>query len=205
MRKVGLISFLTLMAVVCLGATVLGAGAHDYVGCTGCHNIHYAVAEKAFGVDNTQTTNPRDGKLDGVSALCLGCHQTPENGGQGFMPIFLTTTHPVGVVPNEKIAHLSDHLLVNGVLECTSCHEPHPSNPNYKYLRVATDEGAAMDKFCALCHPAKVDLMGNYGLGQEQLPVFSSMNEAAGAGEFTQDEVIIHNETPKYIVPQATE
>lgn len=201
MRKVGLISLFTLLAVACLGATVFGAGAHDFVGCTGCHNIHYAVAEKAFGVDNDQTANPRDGQLDGVSGLCLGCHQTPENGGQGFMPIFLTTTHPVGVQPNKAIANLSDKLLVNGVLECTSCHEPHPSNPNYKYLRVDTEDGGSVDKFCALCHPAKVDLMGNYGATQGDLQVFSAMNEAAGAGEFTQDEVVVHNETPNYIQP----
>ncbi len=202
MRKSGLISFLTLVALFGLGATVLGAGAHDYVGCTGCHSIHYAVAEKAFAVDNTVVQNPRGGLIDGVSALCLGCHETPEHGGQGFMPIFLTTTHPVGVVPNKQIANFSDNLLVNGRFECTSCHEPHPSNPYYKYLRVDTNRGAEIDKFCALCHPAKGDMLGNYGITQQDLLVFSSMNELTGARDFSQDEVVIHNETPNYIKPQ---
>lgn len=205
MRKVGLISCLVLLAVMAWGVTALAAGAHDAIGCTGCHNIHYAVGEKAFAVNNPTVDNPRDGKIAGVSALCLGCHETPENGGQGFMPIFLTTTHPVGVTPNKTIANFTDNLLIDGTLECTSCHEPHPSNPYYKYLRVDSEDGVAVDKFCALCHPAKVDLLGNYGLTQGDLPVFSAMNEEIGAGDFTQDEIVIHNTTPNYIAPVAPE
>ena len=62
-------------------------------------------------------------------------------------------------------------LLREGKLECVGCHDPHPSNPNYKYLRVSTGGGEKMEGFCNLCHSSKS--------GRQTAPadIFSSMDE----------------------------
>lgn len=196
MRREGL----ALGLMVCVGILVLvsaGAlafGSHDMLSCTGCHSIHYAKAYKAFGVVNTKAQNPRDGVIDGVSALCLGCHENPENGGAGLKPIALHTTHPVNLVPNGKIAKVPAAVLGDGKLQCTSCHDPHPSNPAYRYLRVDTKGGGEMPTFCALCHPAKVDLSGLKG----PIEAFTSMDESKGAGFGPVDQQTYTNPTKDY-------
>jgi predicted CXXCH cytochrome family protein len=45
-----------------------------------------------------------------------------------------------------------------GRFECMGCHDPHPSNENYRYLRVDVgDKGQKLDVFCAECHSGKAD------------------------------------------------
>jgi predicted CXXCH cytochrome family protein len=56
------------------------------------------------------------------------------------------------------------------------CHDPHPSNPNYKYLRVDTAKGSKIDAFCAVCHPVKAEG------GAAQAAIFNSMDETAAKG-----------------------
>jgi hypothetical protein len=64
-------------------------------------------------------------------------------------------------------------LRDGGRFECLGCHDPHPSNPYYKYLRVDTgSKGAKMDVFCAVCHPIKAD-----GGAVQQVSLFTSMDE----------------------------
>src|SRR6266540_1549138 len=58
-------------------------------------------------------------------------------------------------------------------IECLGCHDPHPSNPYYKYLRVDTAKGSKMDAFCAVCHPIKADV----ATVQEKAVLFTSMDE----------------------------
>jgi hypothetical protein len=53
------------------------------------------------------------------------------------------------------------------------CHDPHPSNPYYKYLRVDTAKGSKMDAFCAVCHPIKADA----ATVNEKAVLFTSMDE----------------------------
>lgn len=185
------------------------AGPHEGLDCLGCHDPHYAKANKLFKVENTVYPNPRTGKpIDGISALCLGCHNLPEYGGAGVRPIYLHMTHPVNVVPNAKIAEVDAKLLRDGILQCVSCHDPHPSNPNWKYLRVDTSGGGKVGQFCALCHGAKADKKFYGGdLAQTGKPqVFTSMNEAAGAGTFTLQDAkfVTNNPTPSYISPMGT-
>lgn len=58
----------------------MAAGPHDALNCSGCHNIHYAVGSKVFAVNNNQADNLRAGApIDGVSGLCLGCHEQANN------------------------------------------------------------------------------------------------------------------------------
>ncbi|MDI3281567.1 MAG: cytochrome c3 family protein [Bacillota bacterium] len=202
MRRLVLLGVLVCTLVLAGQTLALAAGPHDALNCTGCHSIHYAVGAKAFAVNNDKVANPRgDSNVGGVSALCLGCHEETKNGGAGIKPISVHRTHPIYLVPNNKIAKVPPQLLVNGRLECTSCHDPHPSNPAYRYLRVDTKGGAAMGAFCAACHPAKVDL-ASYGLkSQDALPIFSSMDESKGALFAPAAQITIHNETPNYIKP----
>ena len=57
-----------------------------------------------------------------------------------------------------KVKVPADLLRPNGSLGCMSCHDPHPSNPNYKYLQGKIAKSSEMGKFCALCHAEKVDM-----------------------------------------------
>ncbi|MDA8085827.1 MAG: hypothetical protein M0Z75_03930 [Nitrospiraceae bacterium] len=168
--RVLIVSFLLLV----LPAYAFAFGPHDDLSCTGCHSIHKAKGQLIFAVKpNSKLINPRTKRpYSGVTALCLGCHQTPNNGGMGIDPISPEHSHPFDVVPNPKVAKVPAWDLRDGKLECVSCHDPHPSNPNYKYLRVDTAGGAKMQNFCAMCHPAKADPSS-----LKNIKVFSSMDE----------------------------
>ncbi len=162
---------MALMLVV--PAITWAAGPHDSLSCTGCHGIHTAKGDIIFAVEpNTKAINPRTKKPDsGVSALCLGCHEN--EGGMGIMPVSAKHSHPWGVKPNPKVASVPNEILRDGKLECVGCHDPHPSNPNHKYLRVDTKGGANMVNFCALCHSSKA------GKRTSTSAIFSSMDETA--------------------------
>jgi predicted CXXCH cytochrome family protein len=174
MRKYYLFSlFLVVALMLIISPQVFAAGKHEGLNCTGCHGIHDAKGNIIFAVEpNKKAINPRTKKpYEGVTALCLGCHETPENGGMGIMPVAAAMSHPYGVVPNKKVASVPKVFLRDGKLECVGCHDPHPSNPNYKYLRVDTKGGAEMQKFCAICHPSKA------GVRLSDIKVFNSMDE----------------------------
>lgn len=185
-----------------LAAPAFAYGPHTALDCLGCHDPHYAKAQKIFKVKNTIYPNPRTGQtIDDVSALCLGCHNIPQFGGAGIKPIHLYMTHPVNVRPNTRIANVPSKLLRSNKLQCVSCHDPHPSNPYWRYLRVDTEGGTKVGNFCQLCHPAKAEWQF-YGQGQRNLKVFSSMNESVGAGEFKNawdENFVANNPTPVYI------
>ena len=166
------------VVVLALALPVAGfaAGAHEGLNCVGCHSIHAAKGEIIFGVEpNTKAISPWTKQpFSGVTALCLGCHETVERGGMGIDPVTAAHSHPYGVTPNPKVANVPSSLLRDGKLECVGCHDPHPSNSNHKYLRVDTAKGANMGDFCGLCHSSKAD-PGT----PKNLKIFSSMNESA--------------------------
>lgn len=158
---------------------VFAAGAHDGLECTGCHALHTAKESSLiFAVDaNKKDVNPKTKQpYGGITALCLGCHDAPEKGGQGIKPIEGHMSHPYGISSiNPKVARVPAELLRDGKFECISCHDPHPSNPNYKYLRIDTANGAKMNIFCAACHPMKADPKSAAAKSR----LFSSMDERA--------------------------
>ncbi len=96
----------------------------------------------------------------GQAHVCLGCHA-------GFMgpQINMMSTHPVGRVPKGKLAEtVPKHVRFykEGQVICLSCHneqnlhfEMGTPGINYKYLRVDTDRGEDMSRFCAFCHSSK--------------------------------------------------
>ncbi|GAB4488327.1 MAG: hypothetical protein OHK006_18610 [Thermodesulfovibrionales bacterium] len=154
-------------------AVVFAAGAHEGLNCVGCHGIHNAKGDIIFAVEpNKKSLNPRTKQpFTGVTALCLGCHETIDKGGMGIAAVSASHSHPYGVSPNAKVANVPAEFLRDGKLECVGCHDPHPSNPNYKYLRVDTAKGGKMGEFCGMCHASKA------GSAPGKMKVFDSMDE----------------------------
>lgn len=152
MKKVLLTAALTLGLAV---PASFAYGPHD-PNCVECHSIHQAKGSVILAVaPNINEKNPKTGKgAAGVQSLCLGCH----NDDEGIIPIKLMQTHPVGMKPN-KVKVPADRLAADGTLTCTSCHNPHPSNSNYKYIWAdGVPKAAQIGKFCAICHEDKVDM-----------------------------------------------
>ncbi len=143
----------TIALALGLAAPAAAYGPHD-PNCVECHSIHKAKGRAILAVaPNTKEKNPATGAgVTGGAALCLGCH----NADQGIMPILLASTHPVGMKPN-KVKVPADLLEKDGGLGCASCHNPHPSNPSYKYLQGSVAKASELGKFCAMCHPDKAD------------------------------------------------
>ncbi len=165
------------VAAAALPLTAFAAGGHDSIGCTGCHSIHAAKGDLIFAVaPNKQVVNPKTKQpYTGTTALCLGCHEESSKGGQGYAPISSHMSHPYGLASvDPKVAKVPPELLrEGGRFECMGCHDPHPSNPYYKYLRVDTAKGSKMDAFCAVCHPIKADA----ATVNEKAVLFTSMDE----------------------------
>ncbi len=94
----------------------------------------------------TKRTNPfTDKPFDRIEAICTSCHTA------------LHMAHPVGITPNPAKVILP--AIAKGFrgeeenLTCMGCHDWHPTNKNYKYLRWPTDGGVNISKFCVQCHP----------------------------------------------------
>ena len=148
MKKAALAALMILLAPASLWAF----GSHDNE-CVECHGVHTAQGSALIGVEPFEPQNPSTGTLvQDSSSLCLGCHS--DQGG--VLEVDLMKTHPIGIIP-KRASVPAENLSLEGTLTCTSCHDPHPSNPNYKYLRVGTSEGRKMGAFCAYCHEAMVD------------------------------------------------
>ncbi len=192
------------IAIFAITTGLFAYGPHGGLDCLGCHSTHFAIDHKLLAVKNTKMKNPlTEETLDKLVARnCLGCHHLPEYGGAGIRPIHLHSTHPIGMKPNPKIASVPDNLLKSGLLDCVSCHEVHPSNPNFAYLRVNVGKsGEAIQNLCATCHSAKVDLAGA-GIGNpDDIQVFSAMDQEKGAGYTAKKSVKIENKTKEYIIP----
>ncbi len=168
---------LVLALAAAVPAAAFASGGHDAIGCTGCHSIHTAKGDVIFAVaPNKQVVNPKTKQpYTGTTALCLACHEETSKGGQGYAPISSHMSHPYGLASvDPKVAKVPAELLrEGGRFECMGCHDPHPSNPYYKYLRVDTAKGSKIDAFCAVCHPVKADA----ATAAEKVVLFTSMDE----------------------------
>lgn len=100
-------------------------------------------------------------KYSGQPTPCLTCH-----GGYMGPGVNMEATHPVGRIPTGKLAETvpwEARFYKIGRVECLSCHDPtnlHFSEgtegKTFKTLRVATDGGENLTRFCAFCHKGKV-------------------------------------------------
>ena len=148
----GFTSRLLLVVTLLAPVAAYAAGGHDSVGCAGCHNN----LKPNTKFVNAKTNQP----FTGSTAICLACHQEEKHGGQGYLPITTHFAHPYGLASiNPKKAKVPAALLTDGSrFECMGCHDPHPSNVNYKYLRADSGKkGEKMDAFCGVCHSSKAD------------------------------------------------
>ena len=147
MKKFASVLVFTTFSVLLL--TCAAWAQHDE-NCVACHSLHESKSDKMLMTNdldvstNTHTNQP----LDGVDSMCMGCHS-----GEGGTEIAIMHTHPVGIAPVK--AKVPAEFLRDGKITCMGCHEPHPSNTNYKYLVVDTSDGENMFKFCGLCHGDK--------------------------------------------------
>lgn len=146
MRKV----FSALALIILCPAAAMAYGSHDNE-CIECHGIHTAKGAALIGVEPLEAQNPSTGtSVIDVSALCLGCHS--DEGG--ILEIDLMQTHPIGIIP-KRAQVPGEFLSADGTMTCASCHDPHPSNPNYMYLRAEVDGSSDMGAFCEICHADK--------------------------------------------------
>ncbi len=114
------------------------------------------------------------GDPDGVSVLCLGCHDgtvaedsfggrtgTDFMSGSTLLGTDLTNDHPISFVFDSALATadgelfdpttnpaVADRLDSNGKVQCTSCHSPHNS-ANQPKLLVMSNSSSAL---CLTCH-----------------------------------------------------
>jgi hypothetical protein len=151
-----------LVALVALApVAALAFGGHDSVGCKGCHSFDTPTTDGKPIFDVPPNATLRDPETDqpytGKTAACLYCHADPDKGGEGYLTVSHHTSHPFGRASvNERVAHVPPELLSDGRFGCLSCHDAHPSNPNYKYSRVDVGpKGEQMDRLCVLCHRSK--------------------------------------------------
>jgi hypothetical protein len=126
------------------------AGGHEE--CELCHKDAAREDYTLIVQPDTETINPRTGRLFGIrDALCMSCHREK---------LDLDATHSVGVIP-QKAVMPKDALGFRGQeleLTCESCHDPHPDNENYMYLRwPASPEKGGLNQFCATCHPRQAN------------------------------------------------
>jgi predicted CXXCH cytochrome family protein len=138
--------------------------------------MHAVKGEDLFALPpNRKMLDPRTGQpLGTISALCLACHAETSQGGQGLAPVSGHLGHPFSLAKvNPRLARVPDELLRDGRFECVSCHDPHPSNPNYRYLRISTSKAPTLTELCSVCHPRKADP------GAAPTKLFSSMDERA--------------------------
>lgn len=172
----GLALALALLAL--LAATAAAAvGGHDGIGCTGCHSMHAAKGMDLYALaPNRKLLNPKTNQPHApVTQFCLACHADPADGGKGLGSVANHLGHPFSAASvNPRLAKVPAELLRDGQFECIGCHDPHPSNPNYRYLRVASGKQApSMTVFCVVCHPGKADP------NRAPPSLFSSMDETA--------------------------
>ena len=124
---------------------------------------------------SSDTLDASPGTPDGISKMCLSCHDgtgshsAPGEGGNFHNDI--TNMHPVSFVYDSTLATtdgelrdpassitpiggtIEDEMLVNGKMQCSSCHDPHVQAVVAEgLLRVANEHGPGGSQLCKTCH-----------------------------------------------------
>ncbi|MGA1870438.1 MAG: cytochrome c3 family protein [bacterium] len=151
MKKIVTCLFVLLLLLpVCVFA---GEGHEE---CALCHGAHTAVGPGLLTTKpDTTSVNPATGKpLGRVDAMCMACHAEEPN-GLGYRPVSMDHTHPSGITPIKVNlpSEAKGFKDEEDKLTCMGCHDPHPSNPNYMYLRGPTVSAGNTQAFCVWCHP----------------------------------------------------
>jgi len=128
--------------------------------CSLCHGVHTSKGLRIFPKEfNTKTINPNTSEhLGKIDSLCMACHASKPN-GEGIRALDLTRKHYFGgklyVMKLPDAA--KDFKGGEDRFTCLACHDPHPSNKNYCYLRtkkgLKISKSKDIKKFCLWCHP----------------------------------------------------
>jgi predicted CXXCH cytochrome family protein len=147
---------LLILVVLLTPAIALAGEGHEE--CSLCHGAHTAVGPGLLTEKpNTTTTNPATGKpLERMEQICMACHAA-EPDGLGYRPVKMGSTHPCGMKPKKVILPDSAKGFKGQEeeLTCMGCHDPHPSNTNYMYLRGPKVSAGNTQAFCIWCHPVQ--------------------------------------------------
>lgn len=135
---------LSVIVILCLAPAAALAEKHS--DCDSCHvnagEEDYTLVTKSDDSSINLFTGKPFGRSD---ALCMACHQQFE----------AESIHPVGIVPTRYTlpAESMGFAGQENEISCFSCHDPHPENKNYMYLRWPAEGGINISKFCvAKCH-----------------------------------------------------
>jgi hypothetical protein len=124
--------------------------------CLNCHgDEEYKAQLKELGAE-LSVIDDTEAKPEGTTTPLDEMMLAPVD--VGFRIIDLHESHPVGIVPQKVVLpdEAKGFKWQENELTCTGCHDHHPNNTNYKYLRWPTNNGKNMNSFCAHCHPEMV-------------------------------------------------
>lgn len=145
---------IVLAFLIVIPALVFAGEGHEE--CALCHGAHTAVGPGLLTTKpDTTTINPATGAALGrIDSICMACHAEEPN-GLGYRPVSMDHTHPSGVTPRKVILpeEAKGFKGEEEMLTCMGCHDPHPSNPNYMYLRGPIVSAGNTQAFCVWCHP----------------------------------------------------
>ncbi|MGA1874251.1 MAG: cytochrome c3 family protein [bacterium] len=136
---------------------VAGEGHEECALCHGAHTATGVGTALLTEKPNTTTINPVTGQpLERIEAICMACH-ADEPDGLGYRPVKMENTHPCGMIPQRLVLPESAKGFKGqeDQLTCMGCHDPHPSNANYMYLRGPQVSAGNTQAFCIWCHPAQ--------------------------------------------------
>jgi hypothetical protein len=113
--------------------------------CGLCHEMKGEKAGKIKIKPDTETINPFTGNPYGsVDGICVRCHPTfTHNEG-----------HVLGIRP-EKVKVPDECMGYKGQekeLTCLACHNPHPHETKYKFLRWQVADKKGIQDLCNRCH-----------------------------------------------------
>lgn len=187
------------LVLLIAAANAQAAGPHE--DCKMCHKSPDEEPYQFTVTPDTKTQNPKTSKpISGVSAICFSCHKEGYAGENAGVPINLSSSHPIGVVPSSRVSVPKDVLEFNGekgLLSCGSCHNWHPDNKNYKYLRWEVSGRYDLNRFCSQCHKNKANPAGKGSHGE--CAICHSSHEGRGMVMLTEEPntVTVNPQTKK--------
>ncbi len=125
--------------------------------CLNCHgDEEYKTQLHELGANIAQLEGEPEAKPEGSTTPLDEIMLAPAD--VGFRIIDLHETHPVGIIPKKVVLpeEAKGFKWQEEQLTCMGCHNHHPSNPNYKYLRWPVKDGNDLNSFCKHCHNDKM-------------------------------------------------
>ena len=137
-------------------ADSLAFGPHGKLECAACHAVHPLKngIRLAAALHERVAGRAAGYVFAGVRGSCMECHKAGDKTKLGIGSVCAIHENHTGIkiFPGIRVP-LS--LLQEGKIGCGSCHDPHRTNSNYKYLIIKTKNGKKIRDLCAICHGKK--------------------------------------------------